>query len=473
MKRSNKYQMGQRIMLVLLTIMMIAVGSFPVSATSNQIELPFKIYLPVIANGSPGYYVSPTGNDQNPGTSNQPWRTIGKAAGSVTPGDTVYLRTGVYNEAVSLNISGTEQKPITFRAYPGENPIIDGNNQLPKSYTGLLYVKGDWIRISGIEVRNSAYVGIQLHGQHDAADQIYSHHHQRTGIWVQGDYGTVENSRLWRNALINENNKAGNGSAALTTARDSINGTTDYAILRNNTVWENWGIGIDSYESNGTIIEGNLVHDNAIGNIYISDATNILCNRNFLYMTPGNITYGLNANFGILLGDELYTPPSNNITVINNIAYGNNLNLKWHSGDGGSGIMKNVLIANNTFVNNMPNNNGNANLDISNGPHQNVRIMNNIIVQDDSQAIEDIKVDSGILLSHNLWSKAPHTIVLGTGSIVANPMLSRTGSPYNYPWFKLNSGSPAINDALSLPEVSVDFLGIPRGSLPDLGALEY
>lgn len=459
---------GIKTLLVLFAVGLTVFTSSPVIAAPHSQELSNKVYLPFISKGLPGYFVSPNGNDLNPGTFNQPWRTIGKAARSVLPGDTVYVRAGIYMEAVSLNISGTQQNPIKFLAYPGETPVIDGENRLPSSYDGLLYIKGDWIQISGFEVRNSAYIGVQLHGQHDTADAVYSHNNQKTGIWVQGDYGTVENSRLWQNGLAS-------GSAALSTARDENNGTTDYGVLRNNTVWENKGIGIDSYESNGTIIEGNIVHDNANGNIYISDATNVLCSRNYIYMTPGSMYYGgQNTNFGILLGDEKYTPPSDNITVINNIAYGNNFNLKWHAGDGGYGIMKNVLIANNTFVNTMPNTQGNANLDISDGPHQNVRIMNNIIVQDDSQLIEDIPDVSGITFSHNLWSKTPHANVLGTGSIVKDPKLARTGSPYNnYLWFELTDGSPAINAALSLPEVTVDFLGTVRGSPPDLGALEY
>ena len=440
--------------------------------TSTQLE-PYQISLPIVPKQElPGYFVSPNGSDTNPGTFLQPWRTIGKAARTVVPGDSVYVRAGIYNEAVSLNVSGTEQKPINFLAYPGETPIVEGNNHLPTTWTALIYVKGDWIRISGFEVRNSTYLGVQLHGQHDRVDHIFSHHNQRNGIYVQGDYGTVEDSSLWRNAMLNENNQAGNGSSALTTARDANNGITDFAVLRNNTVWENWGIGIDSYESNGTIIEGNIIHDNLIGNIYISDATNIVCRRNFLYMTPGSITFGLNSNFGILLGDEKYTPPSSNIAIINNIAYGNSKNLKWYSGVEGGG-MNNVLIANNTFVNSVSDNKGGRNVDIGSGPHQEVRILNNIIVQDDSQHIEDIAIDPNIVISHNIWSKPPRDEILGSGDIVGDPKLARTGTPFDYPWFGLTIGSPAIDNALSLPEVLEDFLSNLRGVSPDIGALEY
>ena len=42
------------------------------------------------------------------------------------PGDTLYLRQGIYYESVYLTQSGTPEAPITISAYPGELPILDG-----------------------------------------------------------------------------------------------------------------------------------------------------------------------------------------------------------------------------------------------------------------------------------------------------------------------------------------------------------
>jgi len=62
------------------------------------------------------YYVATTGNDANPGTMGSPWRTIGKAAATLVPGDDVSIGDGDYNEHVHLKTSGTSDKPITYRA---------------------------------------------------------------------------------------------------------------------------------------------------------------------------------------------------------------------------------------------------------------------------------------------------------------------------------------------------------------------
>lgn len=44
----------------------------------------------------------------------------------LSPGDTLYVRGGVYNESVTITVQGTENARITIAAYPNEIPILDG-----------------------------------------------------------------------------------------------------------------------------------------------------------------------------------------------------------------------------------------------------------------------------------------------------------------------------------------------------------
>ena len=63
------------------------------------------------------YYVAADGNDANPGSSAQPWRTIQKSVDTVMGGDTVIVREGPYNERITTVRSGTnESNRITFEA---------------------------------------------------------------------------------------------------------------------------------------------------------------------------------------------------------------------------------------------------------------------------------------------------------------------------------------------------------------------
>jgi hypothetical protein len=333
----------------------------------------------------------------------------------------------------------------------------------------MLKLAGNWIVVSGFEVRNSRYIGIELSGQHNVADNVYSHHSRETGILARGDYSTVQNSRIWRSALNNEYGAQSGGgwASGLSAARDEVDGKTDFAVLRNNVSWENWGEGVSSFEANGTRIEGNTAYDNYSTNIYISDTTNALCQGNLVYMTPESYLNGYGAHVGIMMGDEVYQPASSNIVVINNIAYGNRRNFFWWQGDQGGGLV-NVLIANNTFVNSTLE----AGVVINRGAHQNARFINNLVVQDGPLPVASIDASAQLMVGNNLWSKTPTGAASGAGDIVADPKLSKAGPVSAVDWYRLLNGSPAIDQALPLTEVSEDFEGHPRGSAPDLGALE-
>ncbi|MGE8380246.1 MAG: DUF1565 domain-containing protein, partial [Sphingobacterium sp.] len=71
-------------------------------------------------------YVSVTGNDLNKGTASKPFRTIARALDAISPGDTIFVRKGVYHEKLLIAKSGSLAKPITIKPYPNEAVAIDG-----------------------------------------------------------------------------------------------------------------------------------------------------------------------------------------------------------------------------------------------------------------------------------------------------------------------------------------------------------
>jgi len=414
------------------------------------------------------YYVSPTGSDSNPGTETQPLRTIGKAIGKLAAGDTLYVRSGIYQEAVWISKSGTATNPIRIMAYPGETSIIDGNNyHLPNTtWDALLRIDGSYIHVSGLEVRYSNWICVSLTGQHSLVSHMNVHHCRENGIIVRGDYGIVEYSRIWQSANRNETPNGNGWASGLSAARHP-----DYVTLRGNIVYNNWGEGMSTFQANGTVMEDNIVYDNYSANVYISDATNVLLQRNLIYMTPDSVIKR-GSRVGIMLGDETYAPPSANITIVNNLVYGANRNFYWWKGVQGGG-MKNVLIANNTFANSV----NNAGIQIDSGSHQNVRVQNNIVLQDGSLSVAIIGSTSGLLFSNNLWSKNPPVRGSGQNDVVGDPNLVKNGliapGQLTANWFDLLPASPARDRAVKLGEVTVDYFQSPRDGYPDMGAIEY
>ncbi len=79
--------------------------------------------------------------DTNPGTSDQPWKTLARAgsAAELAPGDMVLVRSGVYREHFEIKVSGTPEKPITFAVAPQARVVIKCSE----------IVRGAWTRLKG------------------------------------------------------------------------------------------------------------------------------------------------------------------------------------------------------------------------------------------------------------------------------------------------------------------------------------
>ncbi len=80
----------------------------------------------------PAYYVAPTGNDANAGTSiTAPFLTLEKARNAARASatiKTVYLLGGTYARSAPLTL-GSQDSGQSWLAYPGQTPILDGGSQ--------------------------------------------------------------------------------------------------------------------------------------------------------------------------------------------------------------------------------------------------------------------------------------------------------------------------------------------------------
>lgn len=99
------------------------------------------------------YYVSPSGNDANSGTAAAPWRTLTKAANTLTAGSTVIVKPGTYYESIVPARSGTAGNLITFQAETPGTVILDGQNSRSHG-VNLRSTPASYIRIDGFEIRN-------------------------------------------------------------------------------------------------------------------------------------------------------------------------------------------------------------------------------------------------------------------------------------------------------------------------------
>ncbi|WJH32197.1 right-handed parallel beta-helix repeat-containing protein [Paenibacillus sp. CC-CFT747] len=94
------------------------------------------------------FYVAGDGSDSNPGTIGAPFRTPERARDAIRQlkhdsglpdgGVTVFLRGGTYERTAAFQLdaqdSGTADKPITYKAFPGETVRLTGGQSLEKSW---------------------------------------------------------------------------------------------------------------------------------------------------------------------------------------------------------------------------------------------------------------------------------------------------------------------------------------------------
>ncbi len=94
----------------------------------DELKKEFIKYVPEDKTGIE-FHVSQTPNasDDNDGSKEYPFRTIGKAASLAKAGDTVIVHEGTYREILTPKNDGTAKSPITFKAADGDRVILSAN----------------------------------------------------------------------------------------------------------------------------------------------------------------------------------------------------------------------------------------------------------------------------------------------------------------------------------------------------------
>ena len=276
--------------------------------------------LGLVGAQAASYYVSPQGNDSNPGTSSQPFRTITRAYSLASGGTTIIAMPGVYtdyqsNWGLHLGKSGTASSPIILRSQVRGGAVIDGQNASDR-HTAI-YVDGSYNIVDGFEIRGGPKEGITIWGSYNqilnneihhngnpaststlGQDGVYSsedtsgnvyannsiHDNGRTGsnldhaLYLCGDNEVVINNVLVRNAAY------GLHIAGYTTVSNmkvynnviAYNGKSGIILwmavsgvdIKNNIIYQNGVYGFDSWDAHGSgvVMDRNLVYGNGSGN---------------------------------------------------------------------------------------------------------------------------------------------------------------------------------------------------------------
>jgi parallel beta-helix repeat protein len=426
----------------------------------------------VAASAGSVFYVSPSGDDAHPGTVALPWRTIQKAADTLSAGQTVYIRTGVYRERVIPQHAGSASAgPITYAAYPGDAPTLDGAGLAVPDDEGLFHIANQsHITVSGLRVQNSAYAGIYVdQAHHITVENCSAHNTASSGIGVWGSQNIVIAGNVVALACSNGMQES------LTVAG------TDTFIVRNNHVsngpaaYRKEGICLKDGSAHGQVYQ-NVVERTAAVGIYV-DAWDKHTHHIDVYQNTVRDV----AAMGIALASET-GGLLEQIRVFNNVVYHNELVGIWLSGCclGPSHPLRHLQIVNNTLYDNGTVWGGGIALD-NNPDIESTIIRNNLCSQNLSfQIAVDPRVPTTTLaIDHNLVDgyREGEGEVRGTEYVEAAPaFVSAVGAD-----FRLLPTSPAIDRGTALAAPADDLAGHPRPvdgnrdgiAIHDIGAYEY
>ena len=233
--------------------------------------------------GAREFYVSPNGSPDATGDVDHPWDLATALAqpAPVQPGDTIWLRDGIYRGTFVANLNGAPSAPVVVRQYAGERATIDGSFVVAGSYAwywGFEIMSSDPNRVSqqagsnpsdiirgGVSTEQSARTGDGL-----KFIDLVLHDLLGVGLWKEATNVEFYGSLVYHNGWIAPDR--GHGHGLYVQNRD---GNT---LLRDNVIFENFCNGIQVYGTQGSTLDdisivGNTIFDN--GEIIGSPADNI------------------------------------------------------------------------------------------------------------------------------------------------------------------------------------------------------
>jgi hypothetical protein len=223
-----------------------------VSLTVSTVTVP-----PPVGTGTQRY-VSPTGSPAGDGTVGNPWDLATALAGpaAVKPGDTIWLRGGLYGGAngtpgtsYTARIGGTATQPIIIRQYPGERATVNGN----------LSVYGPYVYYWGFEVtslnpnRSAGAVRYECMDTYPGStgvkiiNMVLHDCLQGIGFWVDALNSEASGNIIYYNGEQGSSRGLGHGIYA--------QNNTGTKLLKDNIVFSSFDINMQFYGSGAAFVK--------------------------------------------------------------------------------------------------------------------------------------------------------------------------------------------------------------------------
>jgi hypothetical protein len=419
------------------------------------------------------YYVDAArGSDRNPGNDRKPFATIQAAHDVTMPGDTVLIHDGTYRqtsaEAVLLvTRSGLPGAMITYKAYPGEHPVLHAET----AWNHIL-IEASYIRIEGLEIAGNARNVSQVEAE------------KLSEKFMQGpasqSFGPETSAYETNGIIIRPADQKASLDRQITPRHIEVLG---------NRIHDVQGGGLSSLFADHLLFAKNVIYDTSYRTMYATSGISILGSQNtdddrsdYTMVVRDNLLYrnrtevkwaaikAMSDGNGIIIDSNRNDDPKGEpylgrMLIANNIVYES----------GGAGIQvfasDNVDVLHNTVVRNSltP---GFQYAQLWVHKASNVRLENNIAVAGDGELInEAFKDTTNVDYDYNLYYGGKQPEIIGPHDILADPRFADEKAAN----FHLLPDSPALNSGNATLTVARDFVGTPRPAKGpvDRGALQH
>ncbi len=459
------------------------------------------------------------------------------ALSKINPGDTILVLDGTYNMgSIKITRSGTATRPIVIKSLNLLGAVFSGKSSFTLSYQNYVTYEGFGFDVepvsSIIKMEGCSYVRItrnhfkmqKLPDEQSSKwitigdlweNPVCNSHHNRidhnlfdgkydAGAWliIDGSHGTVPDitkyDRIDHNIFRNNIPRVANEKETIRIGVSDLSLLNSYTLIENN-LFENCDGDpeIISVKSCSNIVRNNTFQS-CLGTLSLRHGHNSKVFGNFFFgkgktadyngstIGCGGIrVYGMNHRiynnyFEGLTGSKWDAA----ITITNGDVANNSTSLTSHF------LPENIIFSHNTLVNNV------SDIEIgfdNNGSYgrapRNCQIINNLIESNLNPVVKSYSTAS--LAGVNFVNNMVH--VTGTASVglsaytseqivLSNPLLVKTkcrafesnsNNESFFELFKLSSGSPAINAAVSAENQEADFEGQARVGVWDVGADEF
>jgi parallel beta-helix repeat protein len=231
------------------------------------------------------------------------------AVDASSPGDTVFVYSGTYNEDVWVN------KPLTLTGESRDTTVIRGTG-----FSDTVLLTADWVNISGFKTENAgsssgmSAIRIFFVQNCNVTNNLVSHETYGISVWGSG-FNTVKDNLVESNyhgiyVWQADNNLIQNNTGRYNRNGIYIEGPASHSntIVDNNASFNENGIYVEGYNSSIFRISNNKFVSNEAGLFLESTNINTITDNTFL----GN-------GYGIVLFNSSYSVLSNNAMTRNGI----------------------------------------------------------------------------------------------------------------------------------------------------------